>query len=317
MRFPPDILTRCWFLAGPTAVGKTAVGIELACRIGAEIVCLDSMTLYRGMDIGTAKPTPEEQAGCRHHLLDVIDPDQEFSVADYLREAETVCREILARGKTPLFVGGTGLYLRSVLRGVFQGPPANWDIRRRWEAEVAHHGEQWLHDRLQAIDLVSAQKLHPHDVRRIIRALEVHELTERPLSEQQQQPLLPPESRPRHVLWLSPPRDWLYRRIDQRVIAMCQAGLLAEIVKLQNLPKPLSRTARQALGYKEVLDWLETAAGDPETIPAAVIAEIQTRTRQFAKRQHTWFRNLEECRAVEITGEETPDDLARRMVDSA
>lgn len=313
MRFPLEILTRCWFLAGPTAVGKTSVGIELARRIDAEIVCLDSMTLYRGMDVGTAKPTPEEQARCPHHLLDVIEPDQEFSVAEYLRETEMVCGEILARGNTPLFVGGTGLYLRSVLRGVFQGPPADWDIRRRWETEVAHRGEQWLHDRLQEIDSASAGKLHPHDVRRIIRALEVHELTGRPLSEQQQQPPLPPESRPQQVLWLSPPREWLYRRIDQRVIAMCEAGLFEEVLHLQNLPKPLSRTARQALGYKEVLDWLETADDDPKTIPETVVTEIQTRTRQFAKRQHTWFRNLEECQAVEMTGEETTADLAQRL----
>lgn len=317
MHIPPDILARCWFLAGPTAAGKTAVGIELAHWINAEIVCLDSMTLYRGMDIGTAKPTAEERARCPHHLFDIIEPHQEFSVVEYLTAAEGVCREILSRGKAPLFVGGTGLYLRSVLRGVFQGPTADWDLRRRWEAQVQHHGEAWLHEHLRKIDPASAKRLHPRDVRRIIRAIEVFELTGRPLSEQQQQPPLPVELRPRHVYWLSPPREWLYRRIDERVVAMVQAGLLDEVRRLTNLPMPLSRTARQALGYKEVLDWLERLGTDSAELPPTVIAKIQLRTRQFAKRQHTWFRNLEECRAVTITGGESAAELAQRIAGPA
>lgn len=314
MHISPDILTRCWFLAGPTAAGKTAVGIELARRIDAEIVCLDSMTLYRGMDIGTAKPTPAEQAQCRHHLLDIIDPHQEFSVAEYLTLAEATCREILARGKTPLFVGGTGLYLRSVLRGVFQGPAADWAFRERLEAAAREHGEDWLQAQLRDVDPESAARLHPRDARRIIRAIEVFELTGRPLSQQQRESALPIESRPQRIYWLSPPRDWLNHRIDQRVLAMFDAGLLMEIRQLQRLTRPLSRTARQALGYHEVLDWLERTENHAALAPTAdVIAEIQLRTRQFAKRQHTWFRNLEECRAVEIRGDETAATLAERI----
>jgi tRNA dimethylallyltransferase len=314
MPLPPDLLQRCWFLAGPTAVGKTAVGIELAARLDAEIVALDSMTLYRGMDIGTAKPTAQEQARCRHHLLDLLDPHEEFSVADYLAAAAAACHDIAARGKIPLFVGGTGLYLRSVLRGVFHGPPADWALRRRWQREGEQHGPVWLHEQLARVDPATARRLHPNDLRRIIRALEVFELTGRPLSHQQHQPPLPAELRPRRVYWLSPPRDWLYERIDRRVEAMFAAGFLAEVRRLQRLPSPLSRTARQALGYKEALGWLERSEDRESTVPPReVVQQIQTRTRQFAKRQHTWFRNLEECAAVGVSGNETPAEIAETI----
>jgi tRNA dimethylallyltransferase len=315
MKIATETLQCCWFLAGPTAVGKTAVAIEMAQRLPFEIVSLDSMTLYRGMDIGTAKPTEEERSRCPHHLFDVIEPYEEFSVANYLQAAEAACRDILRRGKTPLFAGGTGLYLRSLLRGIFQGPPADWSIRRRWEADIERHGAEWAHHELAKVDAATARRLHANDVRRVIRALEVFELTGRPLSEQQLQPPLPPELRPRHVYWLSPPRDWLYERIDRRVEAMFAAGLVAEVRRLRLLPQRLSRTARQALGYKEVLDWLERS-GDAESVqpPAEVVEEIQRRTRQFAKRQHTWFRNLEECREVEIQGTESPQELSERLL---
>ena len=209
-QFPLDVLRRCWFLAGPTACGKTAVGLELAERIGAEIVALDSMSLYRRMDIGTAKPSPAERARVPHHLIDILEPHEDFSVADYVSAAARACVEILSRGRTPLFVGGTGLYLRGVLRGVFTGPAANWAIRRRLEAEAEQHPPGWLHERLRAVDPAAAAALHPHDTRRLVRALEVFELTGRPLSEQQRQPPLPAADRPQHVYWLSPPRDWLY-----------------------------------------------------------------------------------------------------------
>src|SRR6185369_14018969 len=136
MKFDPDLLRCCWFLAGPTASGKTAAGVELAKRIGAEIVALDSMSLYRGMDIGTAKPEAELRARVPHHLLDVIEPHEEYSLADYVQAAETACRKIVARGKTPLFVGGTGLYLRAILRGVFEGPSADWELRERLQSEA-------------------------------------------------------------------------------------------------------------------------------------------------------------------------------------
>ncbi|MBL8848621.1 MAG: tRNA (adenosine(37)-N6)-dimethylallyltransferase MiaA, partial [Planctomycetaceae bacterium] len=209
MQIDPAVLQQCWFLAGPTAAGKTVAGIALAERIGAEIVALDSMTLYRGMDIGTAKPSDDERARVPHHLLDVLEPNEDCSVADYLQRADRVCRDVIARGRTPLFVGGTGLYLRAVLRGIFEGPPADWEFRRKLEAECAEHGARALHDRLKQVDPPTAMRLAPADVRRVIRALEVHHVTGHPASQLQQQMPLPPEQRPKHVYWLHPPRPWL------------------------------------------------------------------------------------------------------------
>lgn len=310
MRLSPELLQQCWFLAGPTAGGKSAAALELAEILGAEIVGLDSMTLYRELDIGTAKPTASERARVPHHLLDILDPSLEFSVAEYLHAARCCCEDILARGRTPLFVGGTGLYLRSLLRGVFEGPPADADFRRRMEERALQRGPETLHEELARLDARAAARLHPNDLRRIIRALEVQHLTGRPLSEQQDEGPLAPANRPRHVYWLSLPRETLYRRINERVRAMFAAGWLAEVERLAQRQPPLGPTARKALGYQELLDWI--SRGRPEPL-APVIETIQTRTRQFAKRQLTWFRNLEECRAVEISGTESPAVVAARL----
>lgn len=308
MQFPNHVLRRCWFLTGPTAVGKSDVGLILAETLGAEIVSLDSMSLYRGMEIGTAKPSPEARRIVPHHLIDVLDPHEEFSLAEYVAAAHNACCRILERGRTPLFVGGTGLYLRGVLRGVFDGPPANWNVRARLQAEAAQRDPEHLHRQLQAVDPAAAAVLHPHDTRRLIRALEVHRLTGRPLSAQQRQSPLAIGERPAHVDWLSPPREWLYERINDRVERMFAHGLIDEVRTLLSVDRPLSRTARQALGYKEVIDHLHGRFGLEETVQ-----RVQTRTRQFAKRQCTWFRNLEECRPVEMTGRETPQQLADRI----
>ena len=309
MRFDLDILQKCWFLAGPTACGKSEVGVELAGLLDGEIVSLDSMSLYRRMDIGTAKPSSELRRRVAHHLIDVIEPHDEYSVAEYVTAAELVCRAILERGSVPLFVGGTGLYLRSILRGVFHGPPANWELRRQLEQEAAQHGPAFLHELLSDVDPDAAESLHPNDTRRLIRALEVHRTTGQTLSEQQQHSPLPPDQRPQHVFWLSPPRDWLYDRINCRVQSMISLGLVDEVRRLLSDDKPLSRTAQQALGYKEIIEHLE---GNMNLDQA--VEQIQTRTRQFAKRQHTWFRNLVECTAVEITGHEEPFELAERLL---
>lgn len=298
MKLESELLRQCWFLAGPTAAGKTAVGLLLARRLDAEIVALDSMTLYRRMDIGTAKPSREERAIVPHHLIDILEPHEEFSVSDYVAAAGRACRSILSRGRVPLFVGGAGLYLRSLLRGVFDGPPADWPYRRSLEQQAREQAPGWLHVRLGEIDPVAASRLHPADERRIIRALEVQYLTGKPASEQQQETPLPPSDRPQHVYWLQPQRDWLYRRIERRVDAMMEAGLVEEVQSLLADNAGLSRTARQALGYKEIIAHL---SGE-DSLDAA-IASLKTRTRQFAKRQLTWFRNLVECRPVCLTSD--------------
>ena len=308
MQFDTDILKRCWFLAGPTASGKSAAGCKLAELLHAEIIALDSMSLYRGMNVGTAKPDLAAQARVPHHLIDILEPHQEYSLAEYVGAAERAAREIVARGCVPLFVGGTGLYLRGVLRGVFEGPAADWELRQELEAIAQREGNEALHARLERVDPQLAARLPAADLRRVIRGIEVFERTGIPLSIQQQQNPLPEGERPQ-VYWLHPPRAWLYERIDQRVEEMFQAGLVAEVQGLLERNHGLGKTARQALGYKEVIDHIQGGVSLPETI-----ALIQTRTRQFAKRQHTWFRNLVECTAVEIAGNETPREIAEALV---
>ncbi|MEZ6129663.1 MAG: tRNA (adenosine(37)-N6)-dimethylallyltransferase MiaA [Planctomycetaceae bacterium] len=303
-----ELLRHCWFLAGPTAGGKTAAALCLAQRMNAEILSMDSMAIYRGMDIGTAKPTPEEQAQAVHHLIDLVTPDQEFSVAEYVQMAWATVTDIVNRGRTPLFVGGTGLYLRSLLRGVFEGPDADWPFRRRLEQSLEQHGRQWLHDELRKIDPVTADRLHPNDVRRIVRAIEVYHATGRSIADQHAQQT-PTAAQPAAVLWLDPPRAWLHDRINRRVDRMMQQGLLQETQQLLAADPPPGRTARQALGYRELISHLE------DGVPLDnCVAQIKAGTRQFAKRQHTWFRNLEECNSVSVTGDESPEMIAHRIM---
>jgi tRNA dimethylallyltransferase len=312
MQLPTDILKRCWFLAGPTACGKSDAAIVLADRINGEILSMDSMSLYRGMDIGTAKPSAALRERVPHHLIELCEPHESFSVAQYLAAANSVARDVISRGRTPLFVGGTGLYLRALLRGVFDGPQIPPELRQQLEAEFASGSAERLYERLRAVDPTAARRIHANDAKRIVRALEVYVATGRPLSELQRQVPLPPEERPPNVFWLSAPRRWLYERIDVRVEQMFASGLLDEVRSLLARQCPLSHTARQALGYKEVIAHLERDVPLAETV-----ALIQRRTRQFAKRQYTWFRNLEECRAVEMSGSETPPELAELVLSAA
>ena len=304
-----EVLKRCWFLAGPTAVGKTALSVALAKAIGAEIVSMDSMAIYQGMDIGTAKPRPSERGGIAHHMLDILRPHQEYSVSEFVSSATRIAEDICQRGAVPLFVGGTGLYLRTILRGIFKGPDADWDLRRQLETDINSHGKQWLHDQLRRVDPETALKLHPNDVRRIIRAIEVYRLTGIALSKQQTHQALPEGQRPAHVYWLEPRREWLHERINRRAGLMMEQGLLEETKALLLADPSPSRTARQALGYRELIDHLEQG-----TELDLAVEQIRTGTRQFAKRQHTWFRNLEECIPVAIDGTESTDALVQRLV---
>ncbi len=327
-------------LTGPTASGKTALGIAWAEQIGAEIVSMDSMALYRGMDIGTAKPGAAERRRVPHHLIDVLDPWESASVAWWLERAAACCRDIESRGKRVLFVGGTPLYLKALMHGLFDGPPADADLRRRLIDEAERCGRPALHARLARVDPTTAARLHPNDLHRIVRALEVWELTGRPISAWQQQwpggrgqrtedrgqkaedsmPRIVSESRPNapipdplssvlcplsSVFYLDLPRPELYARINERVRRMIAAGLADEARALRRLPRPLSREAAQAVGYQEMFAYL-----DGQTTLEAAVTRIQTRSRQFAKRQLTWFRHLPGCRPLrkELTfgsGEQT------------
>lgn len=281
-------------LTGPTGSGKSRLALDLAERLDAEIVSMDSMTLYRRMDIGTAKPKAEDRRRVPHHLLDVLDPWESASVAWWLARAAECCRDITERGKRPLFVGGTPLYLKALLHGLFKGPPADETIRRRLTEEATTGGSVVLHSRLAAVDPISAGRVHPNDVRRVIRSLEVWELTGQPISAWQiqwnKQTTQAIEGR---CLYLDWPRPELYTRIDARVEQMIAEGWVEEVRALRLLERPLSREAAQALGYPEMFAYLDGQADLDETIQ-----RIQMRSRNFAKRQMTWFRHLPPCRPI-------------------
>lgn len=300
---PPD---ESWYLTGPTASGKTAVALELAPRINAEIISLDSMAVYRGMDIGTAKPSAAEQAAVPHHLLDLVDPHEEYSLAKYIDDVERAVRAIQAHGKRPLFVGGTPLYLKALLRGIFAGPEADWELRRRLTDLAEREGNTALHRQLAAVDPISAARLHEQDVRRVIRALEVHEKTGQTLSSLQQQFERARPATACRVFCLQWPRDALHDRIDRRVDAMFEGGLVDEAAGILNRQPPPGRTASQAVGYREVFEHLAGERSREETM-----ALVKLRTRQFAKRQMTWFRSLGECRPIE--GGHSPIILAETI----
>ena len=302
------LTANCWYLTGATASGKTGIGIELARLLGAEIVSLDSMTLYCEMDIGTAKPTFQQRREVPHHLLDVLTPDREFSVSNYVDAACQVITEIRGRGREVLFVGGTPLYLKALLRGIFRGPPADWEFRRAIETELQQTGAQALHDRLRQVDPLSAEKLHPHDKRRIIRALEVYRLTGRPISHLQTQFEEGGSAEQRKVFVLSWPRQQLHERINRRVDAMFDEGFVDEVRHLLQHYGTLSRTASQAVGYREVIDHLQGQNDLQSTIEA-----VKTRTRQFARRQETWFRSLSECRFVSRSQDDSERGIAEQL----
>lgn len=301
----------CWFLTGTTASGKTEVGLALARRLGAEIISMDSMALFRGMDIGTAKPSREQQAASPHHLIDVVDPWEDYSLAQYLEAAGRCAEEIRQRGRKILFVGGTPLYLKGLLRGIFEGPPADWALRSELGRLAETEGPEALHTRLGQVDPEAAARLHPNDVRRVLRALEVHALTGHPISRLQRQFQTGLSAQQCRVFVLQWPRAEIHARIDRRVEAMFVQGLVEEVRRLAESGRPLSRTARQAVGYAEVLDHLAGTLDLPTTVDL-----VQQHTRQLAKRQETWFRSLSECRFVPMSEEAPSDEVAAKVAEN-
>lgn len=271
-------------VTGATASGKSALSMELARNYGAEIVCMDSMQIYQGMDIGTAKPSPEEQQAIPHHMLDIVAPSENYTVADYAERATTVIRDILHRGKLPLLVGGTGLYLKALMHGLSLGVSrSDPNIRARLEAiSDEPGGRQKLHDMLRQVDEVSANKLHPNDLRRVIRAIEVYELTGTPLSQTRQE-----ENSEFSVLPLAirMERETLYQRIEKRVDTMLDMGLVDEVKRL--LAEGISPEAQsmQGIGYKELVPVLSGL------VPLEKARDqIILNTKHYAKRQETWFK---------------------------
>ncbi len=275
-------------IAGPTASGKTALAVELAKCLDAEIISCDSMQIYRGMDIGTAKPGEEEKRGIVHHMLDVCDPTEDFSVSRYCEMAAPILEDILVRGKTAIIAGGTGLYMDSLMRGNDFAPVPATGHREKLEARAEAEGVEALLQQLRSIDPEAARRSQGN-LRRIIRALEVfYETGETITAHNQKTQALPPRYSP---LWLGldfADRAELYRRIDLRVEIMVQQGLLEEINTLLSSGIPETATAMQAIGYKEFVD----ALAGRSTVEAA-IAQVQQSSRRYAKRQLTWFRRNE------------------------
>lgn len=277
-------------IVGPTASGKTRLSVALARALGAEIVSFDSMQLYRRMDIGTAKPTPEEREGVPHHMIDVLDPAEDCSVSRYVEQADACVQDILSRGKPVILVGGTGLYIDSLIAGRQFAPYPQTGRREELTAMAEAQGIEALMERLRQVDPEAAEQIHPANRKRVIRALEVYLETGITFSEHNRRSReQPPRYRP---VWIGLDyvnRDALYRRIDRRVLEMFCQGLEAEARALLASGVPETATSMQAIGYKELVRWLHGQETREEAIAA-----IQQGTRRYAKRQRTWFyRNPE------------------------
>ena len=271
-------------IVGPTASGKTSTSIEVAKRLNGEIVSADSMQIYKEMDIGTAKPTIEERAGIKHYMLDVVSPDEEFNVSKYKIMAEDAIEEILKNGKTPIIVGGTGLYVNSLIDSIeFIDVKEDIEYRNECLEKAEKYGPQFLHDELRKIDEEAAEKIDVNNVRRVIRALEVFKVTGKTKTELDKESIKEPK-----YDYLVYGIDWdraiLYERIEKRVDIMLNDGLIEEVKDLMNKYN-FSKTAIQGLGYKEVVEYLENSISYEE-----MVEKLKMETRRYAKRQLTWFR---------------------------
>lgn len=308
----PAARPRCIALAGPTASGKSAASLALARHWPVEIVSVDSALVYRGMDIGTAKPTPAERAEVPHHLIDVIEPTEAYSAAAFVRDATRLVDQIAARGRTAVLVGGTMLYFKALLVGLDDMPTADAAVREAIEARARAEGWPALHAELQRVDPVTAARLFPNDAQRIQRALEVHAVSGRPMSAWQSGRTTNPDSplQPRHLISLEPDdRAWLHGRIAERFDAMLDGGLIDEVRALRargDLHPDLP--SMRCVGYRQT--WEALNLSDPPG--AATLADLRERgiaaTRQLAKRQLTWLRSMPERRLVAC---DAPDALAQ------
>lgn len=276
----PNVVVIC----GPTATGKTSTAIELAETVSGEIVGADSMQVYRYMDIGTAKPTADEQACVPHHMIDIVDPDEHFDARKYAEMAHEIIMELFTRGITPLVVGGTGLYIKALVHGLFEADPADHNIRRRLKEKAEALGTDFLHKRLSRCDPDTASRIHPHDTYRIVRALEVYELTGKTISDHQRTHRF--QDRPFRVLkiGLDLDRDLLYDRINLRVDAMIKAGLIDEVKGLLGQGYAPNLKSMQSIGYRHLVDFIEKRLSWDEALRT-----LKRDTRRYAKRQLTWF----------------------------
>jgi tRNA dimethylallyltransferase len=295
-------------IAGPTAVGKTDASILLAQELSAEIVSADSMQIYRGMDIGTAKPTKEQRGLVYHHMIDIVEPDQPYSVGDYLRDARAAIDGIISTGGTPIIVGGTGLYIRALTRGLFLGPPGDLELRERLLQRESEGGEGTLYSDLVKVDPEAAIKIHPNDLRRTVRALEVYYLRDRKLSEFHREHSFKDRPYRFRMLFLVRSRSELYPRIEKRVDQMIIEGLEAEVKALLDRAYSPDLPSLQGLGYKQFMDHYLGKISREEAV-----AFLKRDTKRFAKRQFTWFRREIDARWVDISGIAHAREIVERI----
>jgi tRNA dimethylallyltransferase len=296
-------------IAGPTAVGKSELGLQVARQLGTEIISADSAQVYRYMDIGTAKPTKEEQRQVKHHLIDLVDPDQPFSVADYQQAANDLIKNMWSAGKLPLMVGGTGLYIRAVTTAyAFGRQGADHKTRESYEQEASKYGLSFLYDKLQHLDPEAARKIHPNDQKRIIRALEVYSLEGKPISEQVTKTVMTDPPFNTAIFGLNLDRVVLYERIEERVEKMLEAGFLGEVQNLKDKGFGKADPGLQILGYRQIFSYLENNSGWEDTV-----ADIKKETRNLAKRQITWFRREKEITWFDLDKNVAAEDITENI----
>ena len=293
-------------ILGVTASGKGKLAFDLAKSLGAEIISIDSMKVYRRIDIGTAKPPKENRDQVPYHLIDVVEPSESFSVARFLELAQASIADIKKRNKPVVAVGGTALYIKSLLYGLFEGPGADEQIREELKAQAQAEGLDKLYEQLKTIDPDAAAKISSNDPRRIIRALEVYQLTGKPISAFQQQ-WNTNASHDWTIIGLRREKTEESKRINARVKKMIDAGLVDEVKRLLAEPKPLSKQARSAIGYAEIINHLSGQTTLDDTIEL-----IKKNTRKFAKAQRTWFKTFKNVRSLDLAPDETPDQTLAR-----
>ena len=298
-------------LAGPTASGKTSVSIDLAKRLGGEIISADSMQVYKYMDVGTAKISVEEMQGVKHHLIDVLDPKEDFNIVKFQNMVKCSIEEIVKNGHIPILVGGTGFYIQSVIYDIdFNNEDDNSSVRKKLEEEYDTLGADFMHEKLKKIDIVSAQNIHKNNKKRIIRAIEYFLMNNEPISshnEVQREKKSPYDYR---FFVLNPPRDILYERINKRVDIMLENGLVDEVKKLREMGLSTANISMQGIGYKEIIEYL-----DGEVSLETAIENIKQNTRHMAKRQVTWFKRENDVIYVDPFSFESNDKIVDYMIE--
>lgn len=297
-------------VVGVTASGKGRLAFDLARQIGAEIVSIDSMKVYRRMDIGTGKPPAQVRQQVRHHLIDVVEPSEAFSVGRFLELADAAIEQIKSAGKPVIAVGGSAMYIKALLYGLFEGPGTDEKIRRELKRRIAVEGTAALHAELAAIDPLAGERIRPNDARRIIRALEVYQLSGEPISALQQQGWTGAYRGHWKIIALRRDKADANSRINTRVKRMIEQGLVNEVKALLAEDRPLSRQARSAIGYAEIIDYLAGAISLDKAIE-----KIKINTRRFAKSQRTWFKAFRSINWLDVASTEGPEQVLERAIE--